>query len=257
MWRTTSPIWHASGMEVLPAILMPVPLTANHTEIAYYTIKRQIIELRLPPGGQFTEGVLAREAGVSKSPVRDALGRLQRDGLVASIPRSGYYVCPVTLGTTRDLGEFRVVIEPAAGRLAAKNGLSDEALSRLTELADTTLAQSWTAMDGGIETYLRANLEFDALIANSCGNRQLTRAVISVLDDLERVLRLILPALTWSKIRVEQRKRIVAALSQGDGDAAYELIAERTGASATEVFQTLLQSPAVLDAAITSPSSRS
>jgi len=243
-------------MEALPAILMPSAHGANHTEIAYHTIKRQIIELQLPPGGQFTEGELAREAGVSKSPVRDALGRLQRDGLVESIPRSGYYVCPVTLGTTRDLGEFRVVIEPAAGRLAAEHGMPEEVLGRLTELAETTLAQSWTSMEGGIEAYLRANLEFDALIANACGNRQLMRAVISVLDDLERVLRLILPALKWSKVRVEQRKRIVAALAAGDGDAAFEVMDERTRASAAEVFQALLESPAVLDAAITSQSSR-
>ncbi len=156
----------------------------------------------------------------------------------------------MTLGTTRDLGEFRSVIEPAAARLAAEREPSAAILSRLKELADTTLAQPWIGSDGGIEAYLRANFEFDSLIANSCGNRQLTRAVIAVLDDLERVLRLVLPALKWSQRRVQQRGQIVAALAEGDADAAAKAVLRRTTASADEVFEALLQTPSVQEASI-------
>ena len=89
------------------ALLVADQATLTHTEQAYETIKRRIIQLELPPGSQFTEGQLAAIGGTSKTPVREALVRLQRDGLVDALPRSGYRVAPVTLKDTRDLCEFR------------------------------------------------------------------------------------------------------------------------------------------------------
>lgn len=231
----------------MPALLLGALDGANHTEVAYRTIKRRIIELEMAPGSQFTEGDLAREAGVSKSPVRDALARLQRDGLVESVPRSGYLVSQITLRSTADLCEFRSIVEPNAARLAAERGTDTKTIDRLDELASVALSESWESSPQAIETYLRSNFEFDAYIANSGGNERLAASIIGVLDDLERVLRLILPILKWSESRVEQRKALVTALQKRDPDGAFDAVLMRTQESAQEITATLLQHSTVRD----------
>src|SRR5579872_4621320 len=108
-----------NAMDSLPGILALDRLPHSQTEQAYDKIKRMIVELALPPGSQFTESKLVSMGTTSKTPIREALVRLQRDGLVESVPRSGYRVTPVTLKDTRNLCEFRRLIECEVAERAA------------------------------------------------------------------------------------------------------------------------------------------
>lgn len=239
-----------SALPYLPALLAPPPATANQTESAYTVIRRRIIELDLPPGGMFTETKLAETLGVSKTPVREALVRLHHDGLVEPVPRAGYAVTAVTLRTTRDLCEFRSIVEPAAAELAAARLSPEPLLERLTVLADTHLASPYPADRHGVERYLRDHFEFQSIIANLCGNARLTGAIIGVLNDLERVLRLSLGELPWSDERAQERQTIVAAIRARDAATARESMLKRTKDSQSELLQALLMNPSIDNAAI-------
>jgi DNA-binding GntR family transcriptional regulator len=240
----------SASMLHLPALLSAPAPSENHTEAAYRTIKRRIIELDLAPGSQFSENELARLAGVSKTPVRGALARLQRDGLVEPFPRSGYRVRAITLRSTMDLCGFRSIIEPKAAELAATHGLSEATLSRLRLLATHSLSSPYHGSPELLEEYLHRNFEFDSLIANGSGNERLAAAIVAVFDDLERVLRLILKMLPWSETFVEERLAIVDAIERREGAAAHDAMLRRTQSSQKEIVGTLLSSSALTDANI-------
>ncbi|WP_432835254.1 GntR family transcriptional regulator [Dactylosporangium sp. CA-092794] len=251
MTRRAAPrSFEAGTMTHLPALLTGLSSTSNQTELAYQTIRRRIIELDLVPDSMFTELKLAEELGVSKTPVREALVRLQQDGLVAPVPRAGYGVQPVTLKTTRDLCEFRSIVEPKAAELAASRPIAQPALQRLQELAESNLAVRYPADRAGVERYLRDHFEFQAIIANACGNDRLAASIVGVLNDLERVLRLCLGGLPWSDARADQRIAIVAAISNQEPAVAFERMLERTQDAQREIIEALISSPSVSHASI-------
>src|ERR671926_456781 len=89
------------------------------TERAYEQLRRDIISCSIPPGTEISEAQLCSQYDLGKAAVRVALTRLAHDGLVRAIPRRGYMVVPVTLQDIQDVFELRLMLEPAAARLAA------------------------------------------------------------------------------------------------------------------------------------------
>jgi DNA-binding GntR family transcriptional regulator len=116
-----------------PDLLREHPETSNMMQRAYRTLKRQVIELERPPGAGFTEPEVARSLGLSKTPVREALARLHREGLVSPMPRAGYVVSPVTLRDVADLCDMRILLQSEAAFLCAGRRLAPESLGRLQE----------------------------------------------------------------------------------------------------------------------------
>ncbi|MFE5325077.1 GntR family transcriptional regulator [Embleya sp. NPDC056575] len=179
-----------TGMPHIPALLLVGAEDSglDRTNQAYRAIRRQLIDLTLSPGSSFTETSLARQWDISKTPVREALARLRRDGLVAALPRAGYVVRPITLQDTDDLCGLRTLLSGEAASEAARRGVDGPALERLEVLAQVHFALA--AGRVGQEEALRASIEFEAIIANSGGNTRLAKAIVDVLDELERVLRM-------------------------------------------------------------------
>jgi len=160
----------------------------DRTSQAYRAIRRQIIDLTLPPGSSFTETSLAQQWRISKTPVREALARLRRDGLVNALPRAGYVVSPITLQDTDDLCAVRTLLCGEASAAAARRGVEAPALKRLEVLSKVPFALA--AGEVGLEESLQAGIEFEAIVANYSGNNRLAKAIVDLLDELERVLRL-------------------------------------------------------------------
>ncbi|WP_131735531.1 GntR family transcriptional regulator [Actinomadura roseirufa] len=179
-----------TGTPHIPALLLlgQEENGLDRTSQAYRAIRRQIIDLTLPPGSSFTETSLAQKWQVSKTPVREALARLRRDGLVQALPRAGYVVSPVTLQDTDDLCGLRALLSGEAAAAAARQGVDAPALERLHELSRVPFALA--AGEVELEDSLRAGIEFEAIIANFSGNGRFSKAIVDVLDELERVLRM-------------------------------------------------------------------
>jgi DNA-binding GntR family transcriptional regulator len=105
-----------------PVRLLPGELPRRQVlaEGVYETIKQLIMDQRLEPGRRISMDALARELDVSSTPVREALARLDADGLATKRPLAGYTVAPVLDAKSfADLFGMRMLLEPAAGRLAA------------------------------------------------------------------------------------------------------------------------------------------
>ncbi|SFO22685.1 GntR family transcriptional regulator [Amycolatopsis rubida] len=239
-------------MRYEPDLIREHPPTGSLMENAYRRLKREIIELDRAPGATFTELEVATAFGLSKTPVREALARLHRDGLVRPLPRAGYVVSPVTLGDATDLCDMRALLQSQAAALCAERGLPAADGARLAELAiDTDEDQL-----GGphFEERFRANYEFESIIANGSGNHRLAAASIGVLDEIERISRLSIrldPSMPPERLR--ERQAVVDAIAARDPDAARAAMRRRTTSARRETIGALAASRSITDAEIAVP----
>jgi len=234
-------------VKYVPAILSADLSASSATDRAYIAIKRQIIELKLKPGSHVTKTDLSRTANAGAMPVREALTRLQRDGLVQALPRPGYRIQPVTLKGARDLCAFRHLLATEAAGLTAERGCPEEVLAHMKDLVDVSYELGDPA---SMDAFLRAVLEFDALIANHCGNDMLAQSIIRVIDEQERVLRVTLKSHPYSPTDARQRRTILEALARRDPAAAREAMHIRTTTSQNHIIDALLMSHSLAEASI-------
>lgn len=223
----------------------------DRTNQAYRAIRRQLIDLTLSPGSSFTETSLARQWNISKTPVREALARLRRDGLVAALPRAGYVVSPITLQDTDDLCGLRTLLSGEAASAAARKGVDPTALARLEVLSQAHFALA--AGEVGQEEALRAAIEFEAIIANSGGNNRLAKAIVDVLDELERVLRMAALIAPDVASPPGELAAIYERLRDRDVDGTHKAMRNRCERVHHDVLKVLARSASVSQASIAMP----
>ena len=100
---------------------------------AYVRLKNEIRENRLPPGFQAPEPEIAERLGMSRTPVREALIRLEAEGLVELIPRRGARVMPISPTDMAEIYDLLTALEPLAARLVANRKPTAEELKPLKQ----------------------------------------------------------------------------------------------------------------------------
>lgn len=107
---------------------MSAPLSDSQSlgDAAYHRLWADIVSCRLAPGQRLTERSLAQSTGFGISPVREALTRLDHEGLVRTLPRKGYRVTPLTLKSVDDLFTLWQVIGPEVARLGVQDATADQ-----------------------------------------------------------------------------------------------------------------------------------
>jgi len=151
------------------------------TNRIYTEVRRAIILGDRPPGERLSLEALAEQYGTSVTPVREALQRLNQEGLVTAKPHTGFYVTRVTLKELRDMLELREILEIAVVERAA------------TRITDAQLAQlervhaGYTGDDeASYERYVSENRRFHYLIAQASGNQKLAESLGQLHDRLAR-----------------------------------------------------------------------
>ena len=114
-----------------PKPVESAPANGSLVESAYRTMRQRILDNVWPPGYRALEQELALELGMSRTPVREALTRLQREGLVEVIPRHGMSVLPVSADDMRDIYEMLTALEAMAAELAVRRKPSEAQLKPL------------------------------------------------------------------------------------------------------------------------------
>src|SRR6266851_5890474 len=118
----------------VPSLLGGLTGHKKMTDIVYDELKAAIVELRIPPGEQLREAAIAQGLSVSKTPVREALARLEQDGLVELNSFKSAVVTGYTARDLREIYELREIIEVAAARSAAES-MTDKGLADLGRIA--------------------------------------------------------------------------------------------------------------------------
>ncbi|HYM69894.1 MAG TPA: GntR family transcriptional regulator [bacterium] len=142
---------------------------ASRGESVYKTLKDRILTLRLRPAQRISEIQVAKELGVSRTPAREALRRLEQEGWLVLVPRQGYFVRAYSLREVNQVYDLRIAIERHTARTAAERA-PDASLARL--------AERWDALDtrGGAMSpldWLDADEAFHLGIAAVTGNAEL------------------------------------------------------------------------------------
>jgi DNA-binding GntR family transcriptional regulator len=137
-------------------------------EQVYKRIKQEIVHGNISPGSQILEGRLAQQINVSRTPVREALHVLEKEGFIESFPRVGYRVRQVTYEEGMEIHEIRAVLEP----LAAKKAIESEDQDYLDAL-EQNLRQSEVAARQELSPFLRYDSEFDEIIVRASGIKTL------------------------------------------------------------------------------------
>lgn len=187
-------------------------------EQAYDLIKTAIVTCELVPGTEITETEMSQKLGLGKAPVRAGLSRLFQDGLVQPLPRRGYQITPITLKDIHESIEVRGILEPQAARNAATR-MSEEMISELRREAET---QSKTRTNATFER----NRHFHLAIARASNNQRLLRMITELIDQMERVSRLLMKTRTLRSMKHEyevgkaDHMAILDAIEAQDADRA-------------------------------------
>jgi DNA-binding GntR family transcriptional regulator len=226
------------------------PRAARHVgpgslgERVYAMIKQDIITSVLAPGITFSEAQLSQRYAVSKAPVRWALAALSRERLVSARPRQGYTVAPLTVQSVRELYDLRLILEPAAARLAA--GRADIAL--LTKLHDQ-VCRGYVIGDQRSERHwIEANKAFHVEIARASGNDRLARLITVTLDETDRILHAGLSIPDGTKTMRPDHQGLIDALANGDAEAAARMAAIHVENSRRLVMDAILATAVIQQA---------
>ena len=186
------------------------------TDQAYRIIRKEIMECALAPGLEFTELDIAERFAMSKTPVREALMRLQFEGLVKAYPRRGYMIEPVKISDINEIFEMRIVLEAGAMDLAVQRATQQD----IDELQ--TIARSISDAVYRVEPDRSNNVNnmFHERLAIAARNTRLHRSVVQMLNELERFFYIEAQATTAYPVQYASHLDIVASLEKRDAAAA-------------------------------------
>ena len=195
------------------------PLSRSASAAASEVIREAIIDGRLAPGRRLKEEELARELGMSRTPVREALLVLESEGLVESVPRRGATVRSYAVDDLDDMYQLRAVLEGYAARRAATR-ISAEDVARLEE---SCARFERLRADDDLRDLVRENLFFHNVVLAAAASARLSSMVRKVIK-----IPLVYRSFYWYSqeqklISEHYHKKLTHALSVGDAERA-ELI---------------------------------
>lgn len=147
---------------------------ASRVDQAYAEIRRRILDNHYAPGHQVLEQELAAALGMSRTPVREALVRLQNERFVQLIPRHGMRVVPLSIQELREVYEVLTSLELTAIDRLARLDLQDEALATIEKTLDE---MDFAAQKKDVEAWAKADERFHRILVTLCGNQRLATIV--------------------------------------------------------------------------------
>lgn len=188
----------------------------------YRALQQDIITCALRPGEPFSEADLCRRYRASRTPVREACQRLQRDGLIVIVPFRGYFVAPLTLGDFHNLHEVQLIVDPAAAGLAALRAQPQQ-LKALEQAAEYEYR---VGVRASYNTFLQRNFNLHVGIAQASHNAHLVEIVTSIQSRLMRFFYLIIAMDAYGPQLVREHELIVEAIRARRPEEARQHAAE-------------------------------
>ncbi|MGH9466286.1 MAG: GntR family transcriptional regulator [Terriglobales bacterium] len=177
-------------------------------ERLYRTLKQDIITCALRPGQPFSESELCRRTKASRTPVREACQRLQRDGLITIVPFRGYFVAPLTLAEFHNLHEVQLIVDPAAAGLAALRAQPQQ----LRQLEQAAEYEYRVGVRASYATFLQRNFNLHVGIAQASHNQHLVEIVTAIQSRLMRFFYLIIAMDAFGPTLVHEHELIMEGI---------------------------------------------
>ncbi|NUT70320.1 GntR family transcriptional regulator [Pseudarthrobacter sp. C4D7] len=189
------------------------------SEQAYRHLRDRLIMLNIRPGEAINDGKLAAELGIGRTPVREALKRLESDHLVVSYPRRGTFATIVDITELADVSELRESLEPLAARRAAK--LATPALR--AEIRETAAAIATMGDDDDPYDLMRYDIKVHRLIYRAAANPHLEDVLIRYDNLATRIWCMVLEKVPSVASHIAEHVELLEAVADGDADRAGKL----------------------------------
>ena len=199
-------------------------MNETRVEDIYARLKRRVVGFEIPPGDRLNEVALARDLDVSRTPLREALTRLERDGLIEIRARKGVFVVRRTLDEILEMIVAWAALESMAARLAT-DVASDADLRNLRKHA---LRHSESSAHADLSEYSDANIKFHQMILDMSGCALLADMADGLFVHMHAVRRRALEENDRASRSVVDHVGIIEALEARDADLAAQLVRQHT-----------------------------
>lgn len=189
-------------------------------EEAYRLLKKRILTREYPGGFQALEEDLAVQLGMSRTPVREALIRLENEDFIEIVPRRGMRVRPLSVQDITEIYEVLTHLEIAAVEMLARRRLPADELRRL-EGAVARMDKALDEEDYG--AWGDADTDFHRLLVELCGNSRLTRVAINFQEQGVRIRMVTLPLRSRPVYSNVNHAAVLEAIRRGDPETAREI----------------------------------
>lgn len=197
------------------------PSGASLAEQAYAALRDRLVMLEIKPGEPINEDRLSAELGVGRTPIREALKRLEKERLVVAFPRRGTFATDVNISDLAHISEVRRTLEPLAASAAAERATPEDRAT-LTELR----ARLETEHGHDNAELLRADVSVHRAIYRCVYNPFLEDTLISYDNLATRIWCVFIPRLPGMAGHVDEHVPLLTAVIDGDARKAAELAAQ-------------------------------
>ncbi|HPZ71215.1 MAG TPA: GntR family transcriptional regulator [Peptococcaceae bacterium] len=188
-------------------------------DVVFETLRKAILEGVFPSGERLIEEDLAEELGVSRTPVREAIRRLEQEGFVVIIPRKGAYVSEISFKDVHEVFEIRAALEALACGLAAERATPDE----IEQMEQLLLKESAYLNNEDLSLTVEADVGLHELFYAASRNERLINALMNLKDQIYRLRSTSMGQPGRKKKSLEEHKAIVEAIGQRNVSLAQKL----------------------------------
>ena len=187
----------------------------------YESLVGEIITGVVPPGCYLSESSLADRFKASRTPVREVLIHLNKEGFIQKGPAKGFVVSQLSLESIRELFFLRLLLEPAAAKLAARNSAVERRCEELEQL-HTRMKEEMEQKINFYDILELSNLDhgFHTFVGQASGNKRLGSFIADIMNQFRRVYCGCYQHRTWDSATLEEHKSILDAIREQDSGTA-------------------------------------
>jgi len=226
----------------MPRRLVPIKLDSYRPlrEIVFEALREAILNGHLRPGERMMEVQLAEELGVSRTPVREAIRKLELDGFAVMIPRKGAYVSNLSIKDIADVFEIRGSLESLAAGLAAER-ISPDGLEELERLL---VQVAECAKAGDLDRLVEVDTQFHAVLYRASRNERLAQMISTLLEQIQRFRRITMGSPGRMQETLEEHRRLVDAVADRNVSLAQALAIEHMENAENRMLEAIMQQSA-------------
>ena len=189
-------------------------------DVVFNTLRQAILRVELKPGERLMEIQLANKLGVSRTPVREAIRKLELEGLVLMIPRKGAEVADISEKSLKDVLEVREALEELAARLACDK-ITKEGINRLKEAAQDFRS---ALKSNDITQMAEADVRFHDVICNATENQKLGQLLNNLREQMYRYrIEYLKDQQVYEKL-LSEHEEIIRHIEKGEKDEAARVV---------------------------------
>lgn len=204
-------------------------------DVVFNTLRQAILRGELKPGERLMEIQLANKLGVSRTPIREAIRKLELEGLVLMIPRKGAEVAEITEKSLRDVLEVRRALEELAVELVCEK-ITDEKIQDLKDAAEDFKA---SLKERDITRIAEADVKFHDVIYIATDNQKLIQLLNNLREQMYRYRVEYLKRSDFHQQLIDEHEEIIETIESGQKDRAVQVVCQHVDNQVEAVMDTI------------------